>query len=139
MSTESESQPARPATDATPTAACRCGYTLFPGQRCPECGRPFEDAVAQHRRPGHWVASLVALFLVVVIAPSFTCACGHLDRVALVFTTLTSGLAWWAFVAAHEKRSVPRALIAVAVVAATLLWLKNVCDVLWLGHNPLLY
>jgi len=30
-----------------PSATCQCGYALLPGQRCPECGREYSDAVSE--------------------------------------------------------------------------------------------
>ncbi len=83
-----------------------------------------------------WIASLVALLAAAFVASSFSCACGHLGSYALPFSSLVLALAWWPFLFARESRIVARGLAVIAVVAATMLSLKNVADVLWLGHQP---
>jgi len=122
--------------DPTPTARCTCGYALFEGQDCPECGRSFAEATRVAPTSSLWIASLVALLAAAFVASSFSCTCGHLGRFALPFSSLVLALAWWPFLFARDSRVVTRGLALIAVVSATMLLLKNVADVLWLGHQP---
>jgi hypothetical protein len=66
----------------------------------------------------------------------FTCTCGHLAQMALIGTVTTAVFAWWGFV--RELPLLGRIFASVATVLASYLLVKNVLDILWFGHNPLL-
>ena len=126
----------QPGTD--PTAQCKCGYTLFEDQTCPECGLIYEQATAPEPASPLWVASVFSLVLVVVVALMFTCLCGHLARETLLVLVPAVLLAWWPFLSARESRLIPRVVTILAVIASSLLLAKNIADILWFGHEPLL-
>ena len=45
---------------------CRCGYQLFESQSCPECGRKFEEAVAQRFSWRRWVFPIIVVLLMAI-------------------------------------------------------------------------
>ena len=79
--------------------------------------------------------SLVAAIGVSII-PSFMCICGHLGQDALVATVPTAAVAWWGF--ARRLSRIGRLLAAGVVIIASMALAKNLLDVLWFGHDPLL-
>jgi hypothetical protein len=69
-----------------------------------------------------------------LLAPAFMCICGHLSAGALVFTGGMAVLACYGWLA---TRGLFWRLLAIGFsILPVLLLLKNVIDVLWLGHNP---
>ena len=126
----------QPSTD--PTARCRCGYALFEGQTCPECGLTYQQATAPVPRSPLWMVSPVSLLLTFIGISVFPCACNHLDPNALLVVVPAALLAWWRFLFARESWPSPRIVTIVAVIASSLLLAKNVSDILWFGHDPLL-
>ena len=83
-----------------------------------------------------WTVAAFSLFLAIFITPMFMCGCGHLGRIALPVTLLSSSLAWYSFVSGKAVNGLPRIVVLIAVIAATLLLFKNVTDILWFGHSP---
>ena len=125
----------QPGTD--PTSRCKCGYALFEGQTCPECGLPYEQATAPvvPRSPLSMAAPLsliLALYGVAVFS------CGHTGRATLCFLVPAALLAWWPFLFVRESWPLPRLVTVAAVLVSTLLLASNVADILWFGHDPLL-
>ena len=77
------------------------------------------------------------LLLTTMVTPMFMCTCGHLDREALLVTVGTLGIACHGWVT--TRATFPWRLIHIAVVVLAAWHLaKNVGDVLFIGHNPLL-
>ena len=136
MSVQVGAMSTQPSTD--PTAKCRCGYALFEGQTCPECGLPYEQATAPPPGSRLWLASPLSLILSFIGASVFPCTCGHLGREALFVLVPAALLAWWPFLFAREHWPFPRLGTIAAALASTLLLAKNVADILWFGHEPLL-
>ncbi|MGD8450542.1 MAG: hypothetical protein PVJ57_01880 [Phycisphaerae bacterium] len=123
---------------ASPGRCRRCGGRLADdaGEDCPSCSAPADEAVKPVRASPLWVVSVGVLVAIVQFGPAFMCTCGFFDRAAFILTVPLFVLAWWPFLLAREGRFLPRVVAIVAVVAATMLLFKNICDVLWLGHNP---
>jgi hypothetical protein len=63
--------------------------------------------------------------------------CGYMDWFSFPFTTTAAWLSWWCF-ARKDRPSAWRLIVVLVVVLASLAVMKNVTDILWLGHNPLL-
>ena len=84
-------------------------------------------------------ASGFSLFVTLVITPSFACICGYLSSAALPVTGFIAILAWVPFVCNARGNGRGRRVFVLAVaILATLAFAKNVADVLWLGHHPVL-
>ena len=82
-------------------------------------------------------ASGFSLFVSLIIAPSFMCICGYLSAVALPITVFATVLAWVPAAQSIRHSLRPRLVILAIAVIATVVLVKNVADVLWLGHHPL--
>jgi hypothetical protein len=80
--------------------------------------------------------SVVAIVGGFLFVPSFMCTCGHLDVMALIATVPTAWFAWWGF--ARRLSFVGRALAGCVVALVSVAFLKNLLDIGWFGHNPLL-
>jgi len=83
--------------------------------------------------PWQSIAALPPLFF----APMTMCMCGYMDWVSFPFTATAAWLSWWGF-ARKDRPSAWRLIVVMVVVLASLAVMKNVADILWLGHNPLL-
>lgn len=70
---------------------------------------------------------------------SATCLCGHISREGLLGTAPGALLAWWGFVTNPDKRALPRAGLWVLVTFTSCMLLRNLHNVLWSGHDPLLH
>ena len=67
------------------------------------------------------------------------CACGHLDFTNLLVNLIGLALTWYALIMHNQKISIIKRIgIGFACVLTALAFLKNIADILWLGHNPLL-
>ena len=122
----------------SPLAKCQCGCQFFDKQPCPECGRTYAQAAALGSTSILWTVSVLSLISTVILYPGLRCGGGHIGQSALPITGAMAAFAWWPFLFARESRLVPRALAMIAVVAASMVLVKNICDVLWFGHNPIL-
>jgi len=60
-----------------------------------------------------------------------------MDWFSFPFTLAATSLSWWAF-ARKDRPTVWRLIVVVLVVFASLELMKNVADILWFGHEPLL-
>jgi hypothetical protein len=84
-------------------------------------------------------ASGFSLFVTLIITPGFMCTCGYLSSAALPVTAFIAILAWVPFVRNAGRSGLGRRVfVLVVAVVATLALAKNVADVLWLGHHPVL-
>lgn len=86
----------------------------------------------------YWVASTVVLFISVNVYMLFPCICGHLSTKALPALIFTAAASWFVFYKDKHASEVQRTVEALCVICTTLLLLKNIADVLWLGHSPIL-
>ena len=77
----------------------------------------------------------VAFLLSMATSTCLSCACGHLGVIALPTSSLAVGAAGYA-VARLPIAKGSRIFAWVCVVFAGLIFAKNVCDVLWFGHEP---
>ena len=69
---------------------------------------------------------------------AFSCMCGHLPAEALIPSVAGAILAWVGF-SRHQYASLVIRMVAfLIVVIASCIFLKNLADVLWYGHNALL-
>ena len=66
----------------------------------------------------------------------FMCRCGYHGWEALPTSTIGAGIAWYAFVR-HRKRRKLHVILAVVIPSGVLV--KNVLDILWFGHEALLF
>lgn len=89
--------------------------------------------VAPASLPWQTITAIVPL----LIAPMTACLCGHLDWFALPFSTAAASLAWLGF-CRNGRWSIWRLLVLVVAVLASLELVKNLADILWFGHQPLL-
>ncbi len=73
----------------------------------------------------------------VLLVPMLMCACGNLSWFALLVTGFGVFAAWFPDI--NRKNSTPLfTLFAVLVrILATVVFLKNIGDVLWFGHDAL--
>ena len=76
-----------------------------------------------------------AFLLSMATATCLSCACGHLGVIALPTSSLAAGVAGYA-VARLPIAKGSQIFALVCVVFAGLIFAKNVCDVLWFGHEP---
>ena len=77
--------------------------------------------------------------LVTILNASFThCMCGHLDTVSLPGSIIGFVIACFPFVRAKQPGLARRIVIDACVIATGLSLFKNIGDVLWWGHSPLL-
>jgi hypothetical protein len=61
--------------DPEPSATCRCGYRLLPGQRCPECGQEYSDAVARVKTPVQIRLHIIHLLCIIGCIPAIGIIC----------------------------------------------------------------
>ena len=97
---------------------------------------PILDYTSTPRRgslPWQAIAALPPL----LFAPMTMCMCGHMDWFAFPFTLVAASLSWWGF-ARKDRPTVWRVIVVLLVVFASLALTKNVADILWFGHEPLL-
>lgn len=79
----------------------------------------------------------IAAIPLLLLAPLTECTCSHMTWVSIPFTMSAIGLGWWGFC---WKTSSPlwRILMIAVAVLASLEAAKNLADILWFGHHPLL-
>ena len=75
---------------------------------------------------------VICLFTVALLS----CACGHLDWIALPGTALGAILSWLNFIRGKDTPLYHRIGEIGSVIFTTLFLLKNLHDVLWSGHEP---
>ena len=73
----------------------------------------------------------------IILAGFFPCACGHLDALALPVTFPAAAFGWYAATTIHRGNLSHAIITLVISVLATIIFLKNLADVLWLGHNAI--
>ena len=78
-----------------------------------------------------------SFILSVVTLLVFPCICGHLHTEALPTSGLGVVLAWYPFIRYERARILDRCVAVFFVLFTSLVFLKNVADVLWFGHEPL--
>ena len=66
----------------------------------------------------------------------FPCICGHYPIEALPTSSLGLVLAWIPFARSARPRIGDKCLAIFFVLFASLIFIKNVGDVLWYGHDP---
>jgi hypothetical protein len=92
----------------------------------------------QMTRKYSFMIAMVGLAISIFNSMSLSCACGHLDFVCLPGNLIGLALAWYALLV-HTKIGIfKRSGIDAACVFTTLILFKNIADILWLGHNPVL-
>jgi hypothetical protein len=77
-------------------------------------------------------ASHIVAFLTIFLFP---CVCGHLDFYALPTSIIGVAIAFYGFSRFRHIFILYRAL---AVLIPTFVFLKNVADILWFGHDAIL-
>ena len=82
--------------------------------------------------------SAAGLVMTLAGATVFPCACGHLNVWAFMMTGPAVILAWLGFLRRRSPSWPWRVVSMAAVIMASLVFMKNVADVLWFGHEPLL-
>lgn len=95
------------------------------------------EAPPSPRRTGAW-SFILGFLLSVFTLMLFSCICGHLGMDALPTSTSGVMLAWFPFIRYSRTRIVEQCLAVFFVLIPTLIFLKNVADILWCGHNALL-
>jgi hypothetical protein len=81
---------------------------------------------------------LVTAVLLVVGSSCTTCACGCFDWTSFPFTLSAFGLACYGRVCNRNTELAGRVLLIFVVLLTALLFVKNVADILWLGHHAIL-
>lgn len=85
------------------------------------------------------LVALIGLAISVANSSLTMCICGHTGFVSLPCSSLIgASAAWYAMIKAKDVGVFRKIVIGISCVATTLLLFKNGCDILWLGHNPLL-
>jgi hypothetical protein len=92
-----------------------------------------DDFRESPRRAG--IGLVVLLFLNVTFT---TCACGHADWLSFPVNAFAFTVGWFLALKGRDSRLPSRFFAAAVCVLATVLFLKNVADILWLGHDALL-
>jgi hypothetical protein len=81
---------------------------------------------------------LVALIGFIISIASPTCACGYYLLDSFFFSTTGLILSWLALLMYKKIGLVKRIIIGFTCVITTLILFKNIADILWFGHEPLL-
>jgi hypothetical protein len=66
----------------------------------------------------------------------FMCACGDFSLAGLPFVGAVAGIAWLGYLTSSKNDLPSMAVRVIAVIAASMWFLKAIVDVLWGGHNP---
>ncbi len=83
--------------------------------------------------------ALLVLVTVGICWSSITvCTCGHLDMVTFLGITPLFLVAWTLFLLGEKREFLFVAVSMIALVLLSLIELKSIVDILWLGHEPLL-
>lgn len=120
------------------TATCACGYPLFDGQGCPECGLPFAEATRRRPPPITWLAAIPIALADAYWLPSMRCKCGWATHEALWVAGVSAAAVWLIFLFARPPSWPLRVVVMATAVATSLLVIRPLADVLWRGHDPLL-
>ncbi len=87
-------------------------------------------------KPGTWaVFGLVISYLNMMMT---TCMCGHMSRISLPGSVVGAAMAWFAFAAPNRANWPVRVLVMLSAALTMFILIKNLGDVLWWGHEPLL-
>lgn len=81
--------------------------------------------------------AIIGFFVSMLAFALAGCMCGHIAAVGLLGTVPGAALSWIDFITATIKHSVTRVLWFCLLFTSCVLW-KNVHNVLWSGHTPLL-
>lgn len=81
---------------------------------------------------------VISLFITVFVSSALRCTCGHMFQEALLVTSFAAVLSWLPFVCKHNRGWRWRIFVLAVIVLSTYTLLRNIVDVLWLGHYPLL-
>jgi hypothetical protein len=81
-------------------------------------------------------ARFLSLALSLLLTPFFPCACGHLPIESLPITVASCALGWCGYL--YNQKKDFRLVRILSVVIATILVVKNIGDIVWFGHAPLL-
>lgn len=82
--------------------------------------------------------ALTALAISVLNASLTCCICGHIGFISLPGSIIGASASWYIFATRKKTGLLRRVVIYIACIVTTLLLFKNGCDILWLGHDPLL-
>ena len=82
---------------------------------------------------GMWVGTSLSL-----VAMLFPCMCGNLPIEALPFSLFGAVCVWCSALRYPTNSGERKAFVIFVVGLATFIFFKNICDVLWLGHDALL-
>ena len=83
----------------------------------------------------HW--STLAALPFLALSPFTMCMCGHMSFLSLPFTTLACLFSWFGLARAG-RLNIGRAVVWFFTVMSSLMLYKNIVDILWVGHSPLL-
>ena len=92
-----------------------------------------ESKAVRRTRPAS--TSLICALIGLMLAGLFPCTGGYLDVLALSVTFPTAVCGWYAATTVHRDSLSHAILTLVICVLATIIFLKNLADVLWFGHH----
>lgn len=87
----------------------------------------------------YFFIALAGFFVSLVNVVMTSCICGHMEVISLPGSLLGVSIGWYAMFKAKNVGFVTRIVIDFVCIATTILLFMNICDILWVGHNPLLY
>ncbi|MEI8195626.1 MAG: hypothetical protein WCI73_06935 [Phycisphaerae bacterium] len=80
----------------------------------------------------------IAAIVPMILATGTVCLCGHMDWVSMPFTMSALSLACWGLGRGYRNTPVRLIIIVVVMILASMETGKNLADILWFGHHPLL-
>ncbi len=95
---------------------------------------PVRPAPGRARRVSPSVVSLV----LVALTPTLVCACGYLISITFVLTLPAFILAVYGWITNQNRNPLWRGFLMAVAVLSTMVFLRNLADVLWFGHEALL-
>ncbi len=84
------------------------------------------------------LTALAGLLLTILNSGVTVCACGHLDMISVPGNVIGFALTTAPFIKAKQQSLARRLVIDACFIATTLWMIKNIVDILWMGHNPIL-
>lgn len=84
------------------------------------------------------IAAVGGLFVSCMNETVNLCMCGHLNLTALPGSLLCSGVLLSLFIRSDSRNIFVRLVIDVCLALTVFILIKNVGDILWWGHEPLL-
>ncbi len=82
--------------------------------------------------------SILGMMISLINLMCFTCLCGHTSFDTLPGSFIGASATWYVFIKKKKVGDLRRVVIAIFCIATTVILIKNGCDILWFGHEPLL-